>query len=188
MKLRTWFFAATTLGSGFSALAVTPKAIIADKFAIEKAPSDVDWRYFRQMLPASRAKLWQDSHKRGKALKDWAWGWRLGWVQVCIDDPAAYCRQIIKDALTDKALVVRAEAATQIGRKYEGSGDSNMLAALTAAYADTRNLRRGKPMYVQKRILYAIKQIGGKSALNTGKRLAQGNAQTDNYWTKLNHL
>lgn len=180
----------TTLifASSSDVLAVAAKPVTRSEFAIEIPPSEADWRYFQQMLPKSRAQLWQSATKRGKELKDWAWGWRLGWVQVCIDDPAAYCRRVVSDAMNDKALVVRAEAAKQIGRKYEGTGDSKMLEILTAAYENSRNLRRGKPMYIQQRILYAIKQIGGNQAIATGKRLAQKTPATDTYWNKLNQM
>lgn len=188
VKTTKCLLAVGLLANSYLALGVTAKPAKVPVFSIEISPSGEDWRYFHQMLPASRAELWQDHKNNKKTLKDWSWGWRLGWVQSCIKDKAPYCNAIIRDALKDKALVVRAEAATQIGRAYEGTGNPAMIRALTDAYNNTRNLRRGKPMYVQRRILYAIKQIGGGQASATGLRLASENAATNDYWKKLNRL
>ena len=91
----------------------------------------------------------------------------------------------MRQALSDKALVVRAEAATRIGRRYDGSGDAKIVELLTGAYKHHGNSRNGKPLFVQNRILYALHQVGGKDALAEGKSLAGLHPETKSYWTRL---
>jgi hypothetical protein len=154
-------------------------------FDIAKEPTPSDWRFFIKAKEASREKLWTYNTRRGKQLGDWAWGWRLGWVRVCAQSDRPYCAAVLEAALVDKALVVRAEAATRIGRRFEGTGDAHAAALLESAFADRRNVRGGKPMFVQARILFALHGIGGEAPRAAGRRLAASHPTLTAYWAKL---
>lgn len=154
-------------------------------FNIAAEPSRADWRYFVRSPEPNREKLWAYHVTQGKHLKDWSWGWRLGWVRVCGASHRPLCVEILREALGDKAVVVRAEAATRMGRLYEGSGDEAVVTLLAQAYRNSRNLRHGRPLFVQSRILFAIHQIGGDAALATGRALADAHPEARGYWAKL---
>lgn len=154
-------------------------------FDIMAEPTPSDWSHFIKSPEPRRMKLWDYQVKRGKRLKDWSWGWRLGWVRTCRLSHQVYCAEILRQALFDKALVVRAEAATQLGRRHEGSRDANTIRLLTKAFADPRNLRGGKPLFVQNRILFSLRQIGGNDAMASGRALATQHRESMVYWARL---
>jgi hypothetical protein len=156
-----------------------------DGFEIKREPGKGDWRYFIKAPEAAREQLWAYQANHGKHLKDWAWGWRLGWVRVCGVSDRAYCRGILNEALGDRALVVRAEAATRIGQLYEKSGSDQVIGVLATAYRNPRNVRHGHPLYIQSRILFALRQIGGDHAMATAAQLAAALPETQAYWTRL---
>lgn len=188
--MKLWFAAGlATLALPLAASAPTakaaPSAAISQEFDLHSEPGPPDWRYFIQAPETEREKLWLYQVERGKHLKHWSWGWRLGWVRVCSRSQRAYCGGVLREALFDKALVVRAEAATRMGRQFEGSERQDMIDLLARAYQDVRNRRRGKPMFVQTRLLYAIHQIGGSHARSTGAKLAGEHELVRSYWQKL---
>ncbi len=156
-----------------------------ETFNFQKEPAKADWRYFLKEPEANRQKLWAYHTGQGHLLKDWAWGWRLGWVRACAESKEEFCGQIMRQALADKAMVVRAEAATRLGRRFDGSKDPKIVAMLGEAYRLKGNVRNGKPLFVQNRILFALRQIGGPEALNLGRQLAASHAVTRDYWQKI---
>ena len=174
-----------TLATFTSEVKAVPSAAISQEYDLRSEPGPPDWRYFIQAPETEREKLWLYQIERGKHLKHWSWGWRLGWVRVCSRSQRAYCNGVLREALFDKALVVRAEAATRMGRQFEGSERQDMIDLLARAYKDVRNRRRGKPMFVQTRILYAIHQIGGRRARSIGSSLAGEHELVRSYWQKL---
>jgi len=167
----------------------TPSAPTAPnpEFDVTTEPAQPDWRYFIRAPETEREKLWEYQLHRGKHLRHWSWGWRLGWIRACSRSTRPYCNGVMREALFDRALVVRAEAATRLGRLHEGSQRDDMIDLLVSAYKDTRNRRRGKPMFVQTRILYAIHQIGGPKARSVGDTLASEHELVRRYWQKLEH-
>jgi hypothetical protein len=88
-------------------------------------------------------------------------------------------------ALHDQALVVRAEAATRIGRKFEATQNRAVIDLLAGSYRQPRNTRHGKPLFIQQRILFAIHRIGGSEAEKMGLRLAESHPVSLAYWNKL---
>lgn len=156
-----------------------------ESFDFRKEPAKADWRYFLKAPEISRQKLWGYHVGQGHQLRDWSWGWRLGWVRACSDSQEEYCGQIMAQALGDKAMVVRAEAATRLGRRFDGSQDAKVTGLLVKAYDNKGNVRNGKPLFVQNRILFALHQIGGKDALAVGEKLAASHPQTREYWQRL---
>jgi len=165
----------------------SPKVSV-EAFNIAAEPSSVDWKYFLNATPSFRQGLWQYHLNRGKSFKDWAWQWRLGWVRACSEVSDRYCEAVFKSALIDKAVVVRADAASRLGRLYEGTGSNWAANLLLRAAKDPRNMRHGQPLYIQQRILYALKQIGGRKTLDAAGDIARTNKTTSIYWAKLNNL
>lgn len=156
-----------------------------EQFRWDQEPHGSDWRYFIKASEGDRQKLWDYHTKAGHAFGQWSWGWRLGWVRSCAASKAEFCGKIMRAALTDKALVVRAEAATRLGRRYDGTADGTVVALLADAYRNEKNTRNGAPLFVQERILFALHQIGGQQAEKAGARLAATHKQTAVYWKKL---
>lgn len=157
-------------------------------FDVRRPPAPADWRFFLKAPPATRAQLWAYHSQRGTTLGQWAWGWRLGWVRACGGSNEAYCSDVLRAALFDKALVVRSEAATHIGRRHEATGDTAALELLAKAYVDPRNMRGGRPIFVQERILFAIHRVGGDTALKRGATLAGQHPQLAAYWSRLGRV
>ena len=165
-----------------------------EQFRFDQAPQKADWQYFLKAPEAERERLWNYQVKAHHPLAKWAWGWRLGWVRACGESQAAFCGEVLHQALFDKAMVVRAEAATRYGRRFEATkGDAAVRAVsdLADAYRLTKNTRGGKPMFVAARILFALHVIGkgesdaGGQALKAGERLAAAHPETAAYWKKL---
>lgn len=157
----------------------------AESFAITKAPAAADWRFFLHAPEIDRERLWTYHARQGKSLRDWAWGWRLGWIRACAFSSKVYCASILTQGLSDKALVVRAEAALWVGRRYSGSANPQVVQALAQAYGNTANLRHGQPLFVQNRILFALHEVGGAEATATGARLAASHPGALAFWQRL---
>ncbi len=158
-----------------------------ETFPIHISPSPEDWRGFLLAQPEDRAQLWHYHSNRDKLLKDWSWEWRLAWIKTCIIDSSLYCSHILKAALTDKAAVVRAEAADLIGKRFMNSKSLPALKILHLAYTYQITKMQGKPLFVQLRILKAIHSIGGKHSLGVGTKAAKYSKATKSYWSKLRH-
>jgi hypothetical protein len=154
-------------------------------FDIRAAPHAADWRYFLRSAEKDREKLWTAHASQGAKLGDWAWGWRLGWVRSCDTTDRPFCRDIIRAALSDRAMVVRAEAATRLGRRFEGTGDPEILDLLAKTFQESRNTRHGRPLYIQNRILFAIHRIGGDEATKIGLKLSSAQPESRAYWSSL---
>lgn len=153
-----------------------------------KAPQLSDWRFFQDMKDSERASLWMHHTRQGLALKDWIWGWRMAWVKACTFAKEEYCGTLLETALSDKAMVVRAEAATRLGERFEGRKDNRTIQVLAEAFKNPRNSRNGKPLFVQQRILFAIKQVGGSLGEQVGEELAKNDKQSSEYWHALRKL
>ena len=76
----------------------------------------------------------------------------------------AYCVKILAQGFRDEAMVVRAEAITQLGRRFKGSGNEAILKQLRKAFAEKRNFRHTETMFIHKNILKAMQMIGGKKS------------------------
>jgi hypothetical protein len=153
-----------------------------------EAPTSASWTEFLHKNPKDLESLWGQLNgaKSSQAgLGSIGWQWRLGWIRRCLNVEARFCNVVLSQALNDKAMLVRAEAATVLGQKFEDSKDPKILAQLEGAFKNPRNSRNGKPMFIQQRILFAIRQIGGQAADILGERLAGGSATTQDYWRKL---
>lgn len=166
---------------GIQARAATPSPL----FDASKDPAPRDWQRFHQMSEDEREALWLDQERHGKGLARWAWGWRLGWVRVCTFSARAYCRDLLEKALFDKALVVRAEAAARLGDRFEDTHNPRIVSLLAKAFERDDNARNKKPMFVQFRILYALKQVGGPDAEVVGARLSKSHGKAKDYWQTL---
>ena len=171
------------------ALAVVPSTQVRqspETFNIAGEPSNTDWKYFLGASTKFRESLWNYNVQRQKQLKDWSWQWRLGWLRACSNSVDAYCAKIFESALIDKAVVVRADAATRIGVRFEKTGNLWATTQLALAYKNPKNIRNGTPLYIQQRILFSLKQIGGTNALSTGGKTAKSHKGSATYWEKLN--
>ena len=154
-------------------------------FNIGEAVNKQDWTFFMQSTTPWKKRLWLYHWKRGKTLGDWSWTWRSGWLQVCGKERLRWCAPILQAALFDKAVVIRAKAAQVWGRLYSGTGNAEIGGLLEKAYLLKENDRNGKPLFVKKRILFALKSIGGSKNLVKGRGLAKADEQMLAYWEKL---
>ena len=157
-------------------------------FPIGESPKPSEWKLFMSMEMSESQKLWQYHKNRGKKITDWAWEWRLGWVRKCILGTDEFCVKILQEGLRDKALVVRAETATLIGQRFASSGHKPAIELLIQSYRNPSNFRNNKPLWVQYRILEAIKRIGGPDAPGIASKLAGEHASTKSYWIKTNRF
>lgn len=149
------------------------------------SPSTQDWRSFFKASPENQAKYWQSLEKSKTSFESIAWEWRLGFVRVCASSQEAWCGRVLQMGLFDRALVVRAEAASRLGERFAGTGHPGTLRLLSTAFAVQQNRRGDRPLYIQYRILHAIRQIGGKEGLHLGERLALSSDETSRYWQLL---
>jgi hypothetical protein len=158
-----------------------------DKLQISQSPSRSQWLTFHQWPEAERLAFWQSQVKSGIKLSDWAWEWRVAWVRQCKSLEDTPCGTILEQGLSDPAMVVRAESASHLGQIYAGSGRQDVLNQLQNAYGLKDNVRRGKPLFVQKRILFAMGQIAGgdETKLEQAKILSASHPSLLKYWNKL---
>lgn len=159
--------------------------INAEYFDIRTEPSQSDWRFFMRWTEQERLKLWQKHLGQGKYLKDWHWGWRLGWVRSCANSKSAVCTELLINALLDRALVVRAEAASRLGNLYASTGNSKIIAMLEQAFKNKANVRGGHPLFIQQRILYALHLVVNPDQSYRAERLAALYPETKAYWQRL---
>ena len=118
-------------------------------------------------------------------LENMHWSWRMAFTKSCSLSNEDYCLKLLKHSLLkDKALVVRAEAATRIGDRFEGTHNGDAIKLLSMAYKSEKNQRNGKPLFIQTKILDSILRIGGKVGLDEAKLLAQTYSETKKYWEK----
>lgn len=152
---------------------------------IDQSPSKHDWQRFMGLGAKQKAAMWEHFSQRGYTLQAWNWAWRIAWLRACEEETAGYCKDIFANAAHDKAAVVRAEAASIIGRRFDGSKSDVALDQLVQIYNHPKNFRNGKPLAVPRKVLFSIYRIGGSKALDTGRNLAQKNSTTKNYWQRL---
>ena len=152
---------------------------------VRAAPSPDKWSWFRHAPPNERALIWGQTNRAGFRFLDWAWQWRIGWVQVCATDPLPACPGILWEGLVDKALLVRSEAATAIGERFAGTANSEAIRHLSVAFALKSNFRHDQPLIAYRTVLFALHRIGGKNSLAEGLRLAERHVEAKAYWKKL---
>ncbi len=148
-----------------------------------QTPSEEEWSAFTNLSPEAKAKEWESLEEKHIGFEDLSWEWRLGWVKACATSSESRCASIIQYGLFDKALIVRAESARILGKRFEGTGHPPALRLLETAFAVQQNRRHKEPLFIQYRILEAIRQIGGPASNRIGMRLAQSSEQTSRYWT-----
>lgn len=157
----------------------------SQSFSIRQPASKEDWLFFMQSEQNWRKSLWKFFSKRNHQLKDWSWTWRLAWIRVCEHDEDQWCSRIMYQGLFDRALIVRAKTANSWGRRFYGTKNKKAGKILEKAFHLSENNRKGKPMFVKNRILFALKNIGGNSNQILGKQLASSRAETQSYWNNL---
>lgn len=159
--------------------------LLASPVNWKSSPSKAEWQSFMK-AKSEQHIAWMQAHtKQGGKLQDLSWEWRTAWVRACAKTSHKVCSNILQEGLFDRALVVRAESASRLGERFQGSAHAASLRLLERAYAIEQNVKSGDPLYVQFRILHAIHQIGGRDAKKLGKRLASSLKPTQNYWQKL---
>lgn len=149
-------------------------------FRKDLAPSKDLWAQFQGLSMKERQKLWQES----ASLNRWAWQWRLAWVKSCATLKDSFCSSLLSEALKDSAMVVRAAAATAVGSFYSTESSDKASRLLKDAYLNPSNYRNNKPLWVQRRILSALYQLGG-AASQVGQDLAVQHPVTREYWQKI---
>ena len=149
-----------------------------------QSPSTENWKAFFQFTDLERGQEWKALEKKGNSFEALSWEWKLAWVRSCTYSSTQDCSKIIQLGLFDKALVVRAEAATRLGQRFAGSGHKPAIRILRKAYGIQQNTRSKEPMFVQYRILQALNQIGGEGR-SVGKQLSMNSEGLHKYWTRI---
>jgi hypothetical protein len=147
-------------------------------------PNKAEWQHFHKMTDSEALKFWKFQKDRGaKSLRDWSWQWRMGWIKRCGGGlKESFCKGVLLDALLDNAMVIRAEAATSIGKRYAGRASAELLVALQNAYVDPRNTRNGNPLFVYERILETLAKLDDPRATQIANKLAASHQETKAYW------
>lgn len=150
-------------------------------------PTKAEWQYFHNMTDSEAMKFWKFQTGRGaRSLRDWSWQWRMGWIKRCASGlKESLCKGMLLDGLVDNAMVIRAEAATSLGKRFAGKPSSEILVALQNAYVDPRNSRNGNPLYVYERVLDALAKLDDPRAQTIATKLANSHEETKSYWSKL---
>jgi hypothetical protein len=149
-----------------------------------KAPSTENWKAFFKLPDAEKAQKWKSLEAKGQSFEALSWEWKLAWVRSCTFASTQDCSRIVQQGLFDKALVVRAEAATRLGQRFAKSGNPAAIRLLRTAYGVQQNVRAKEPMFVQYRILQALNEIGGEGQA-VGKQLAMNSNSLHKYWTRI---
>ena len=152
------------LGGGLSWASLPLKAREID---IKRNPEPREWRYFLRNGLKLQQNIWEEQRRKGVAFADWSWGWRILWLKSCGQSQRPHCKGIMTAGLSDVALVVRAEAITQLGLRYQNSRNKNVLDKLSRAALEPRNFRNGKPMFIHQNIKLARQRIAGHAPAST---------------------
>ncbi len=142
-------------------LSLTPSSLKALEINIKRNPTPQEWQYFLRNSLELQKNIWEKHQQRGVVFADWSWAWRILWLKSCGLSQMQHCQGIMQDGLRDAALVVRAEAITQLGLRYRNSHNRAALDKLTQAAREPRNFRNGKPMFIHKNIKLAQRRIKG---------------------------
>ena len=151
----------------------------------QKTPPPQAWAAFFRAGQKGLDKHWQILQRDKLAFESLAWEWRVAFVRACGTSQLRWCGEILQLGLFDRALVVRAEAVSRLGERFAGTAHPATLRLLGKAYAVQQNQRGDRPLFIQYRILHAIRQVGGPEALQLGARLALMTEETSRYWSLL---
>ena len=158
------------LGGVLSWLSLPLKALEID---IKRNPEPREWRYFLRNGLKLQQNIWEAQRHKGVAFADWSWGWRILWLKSCGQSQLPHCKRIMSAGLSDAALVVRAEAITQLGLRHQNSRNQDVLDTLKRAALEPRNFRNGKPMFIHQNIKLARQRITGHASNNKIKTPTQ---------------
>ncbi len=186
-KVSKWRQKARTYQSFILVLTLTLSSAglaASSKKSWQNTPTPEDWSSFFESSDKDRLKTGDHIKTYGLTFEDLSWEWRLGWVRACTAASSKVCSDIMQLGLFDKALVVRAEAATRLGQRFAGTGHPPALRLLKTAFAVQQNSRSKEPLFVQYRILSALNQIGGEGSA-IGKQLSMNSQRMTNYWTRI---
>jgi hypothetical protein len=147
-------------------------------------PTSEEWRAFIKAPPHVIRSKWTFASKSWGSLH---WQWRMAWVRRCEVDSSKECDLALSKATQDDAAVIRSSAATALGRRHSQTGDRTAIKTLVAAFDHPRNKKGGQTLFVYDRILWALNEIGGPTALKEGKRLANKMPKTSAYWLSLSN-
>ena len=128
---------------------------------IKRNPDQREWQYFLRNGLELQKNIWEEQMRRGVTFADWSWGWRILWLRSCGPSQLLHCKKIMAAGLNDAALVVRAEAITQLGLRHQNSNDRAVLDKLAQAAREPRNFRNGKPMFIHQNIKLAQRRVRG---------------------------
>ncbi len=140
--------------------------LMAAEINIKRNPDQREWRYFLRNGVELQRNIWEEQRRQGVAFADWSWVWRILWLKSCGQSQQQHCQAIMAAGLNDAALVVRAEAITQLGLRHQNSHNQTVLHKLKQAAREPRNFRNGKPMFIHDNIKLARQRIAGHAAVH----------------------
>ena len=132
-----------------------------------------EWQYFLRKDKDFQRNFWQEHKKRQINFRDWSWSWRILWLKSCGLSKEPHCIEVLAQGFRDEAMVVRAEAISQLGMRFRGSSNGDILAQLHAAFMEERNFRHQEVMFIHHNILRAMAMIGGERSEAMRKALSK---------------
>jgi hypothetical protein len=143
-------------------------------FAPDITPTKGDWQRFHTLTESELKRLWQHHTSQGLALGGWAWQWRISWIRACSQrDRLSWCDSILRAALSDKAVVVRGEAARAFSLAHQGHANDTDLAILVETFQRKDNFRNNEPLFVCEQILSSILGLGHPRSSETAAKLSK---------------
>ena len=142
-------------------LGLTSLPLNALEIDIKRNPDQREWQYFLRNGLELQKNIWEEQRRKGIAFADWSWKWRILWLKSCEQSQMQHCEGIMTAGLHDAALVVRAEAITQLGLRHQDSRSKAVLDKLARVAREPRNFRNGKPMFIHQNIKLAQQRVAG---------------------------
>lgn len=143
-------------------LGLTSLPLKALEINTKRNPDQREWQYFLRNGLELQKNIWETQQRRGVTFANWSWGWRILWLKSCGQSQMPHCKGIMAAGMNDAALVVRAEAITQLGLRHQNSNDKAVLDKLAQAEREPRNFRNGKPMFIHQNIKLARQRVSGR--------------------------
>jgi len=102
---------------------------------------------------------------KGAGVGSWHWSWKAGWIKQCHLMAKGICKDLLSKTAEDHAAMIRRLSYNKMGQIFEGSNDPELLKILQTRFSTPKSENKNIHWVDQMRIMFAIRQIGGKKPL-----------------------